>query len=95
MNRCPLNVSDVIAISGTSAANATALVARTIYRLCSNTSCWVLQGAAPVATVGSGSTFLPAGVEMWIDGSLGAHVAVIQDAAAGHASLTKMRVFGP
>lgn len=48
------------------------------------------QTATTTASAGSGSTFLPAGALILLDGSNGAAVSVIQDSAAGKASITQV-----
>lgn len=43
------------------------------------------------ATAGNGSSFLPAGAIILVDGSNGAKVSVIQDSSAGKASITQVQ----
>lgn len=68
----------------------TATLGQALYQLTADTSLWFSQGTTPTATVGNGSTYLAAGQAVTLDGSLGAQVAVLQSAAAGHASLTPL-----
>jgi hypothetical protein len=46
------------------------------------------QTMTTTATAGAGSLFVPSGVVEWLDGAYGAKVSVIQDSAAGKASIT-------
>jgi hypothetical protein len=49
-----------------------------------------LQGSSPTASTGSGSTYLPAGSIVLLDGQQGSSVSVVQDAVAGTASITQV-----
>lgn len=61
-----------------------------IWQFCSSTACFVAQGAAPVAAAAEGSIFVPAGVPILIHGNDGAKLAVIQQAAGGLATLSRV-----
>ena len=80
------------AVGGTSAAFGT-MAADTLYTFVSSTACWIAQGDTPTASAGAGSMYVPANVTVVLNGSDGAECAVIQDTAAGKASLTRMRRF--
>ena len=83
--------SDTQAVSGTAATMAPTMAAGEVWLFVSSTNCYIAQGAAPEATAGDGSMFVPAGVIIPIDGALGAKLSVIQAAAGGTASLTRAR----
>lgn len=86
-------LADEVAVAGASATFPTLNMVITkqpglaLYQLCANTDIWYSQGVTPTATAGPASVFLAKGVIAILDGSLGAKVAVIQDSAAGKASL--------
>ena len=88
-----ISLADEVAVGAASAAFATLLMDTTgsrgqhLYRYCANVASWIAQGAAPVASAGAGSMFVPAGVEVVVDGFDGAKLAVIEDGSAGKASL--------
>ena len=50
------------------------------------------QTATTTATVGSGSSFLPLGVPVAVDGSNGAKISIVRDTASGAASITQCQV---
>jgi hypothetical protein len=76
------------AVSGTSAAFG-AMAVNEIWRLTATTNLWWSQGATPTATAGAGSAYLAAGQVVLVNGNNGAQVAVIEDTAAGKASLCR------
>ncbi len=76
------------AVSNVSAAFG-AMANSDIWQLVANTDIWYSQGSSPTASAGNGSTFLAKGQIALFYGSNGAKVAVIQDSAAGKASLTR------
>lgn len=82
--------SQSAAIGGAAANVATALVPGKRYEFTANTSCWIKQGAAPTATAGAGSLFVPAGRVVPITGSRGAIISAIQDAAPGRGAVTEV-----
>lgn len=75
----------------TSAANlAAALSATGTYVYTANVDTFIKQGAAPTASAGAASMFVPAGMPVLIDGAQGAVVSVI-GLAAGHATLQTVK----
>lgn len=50
---------------------------------------FTVASAAPTASIGSGSAFVPASVQTVLDGVRGPQLGVIRDAADGKASMTK------
>lgn len=84
------------AVSGTHIEFGTTMKAGSIWMFVCSTACWIKQGASAAlasspATAATGSMFVPATVTIYIDGACGADLSVIQDAAAGKASLTLAR----
>lgn len=85
--------SQVAAVGAASAKFTNAMAKGKYYRLCSNTDCWYKVGPTGVAAAAdtADSHFLAAGrVEYLItnDTTDWGFVAVIQEAAGGHASLS-------
>ena len=81
--------------SGTAATLTTSLdntreLGAALYALSANQDIWFLQGSSPTASTGSGSTYLPAGSIVLLDGQQGSSVSVVQDAVAGTASITQV-----
>lgn len=76
------------AVGGSSAVITFVLVVDNFYLFASNTDCWIAQSATPVASAGAGSMYVPANLQVVINGRVGNHIAVIQDAGAGKCSLT-------
>lgn len=72
------------------AMDATQPLGVALYSYVANVASWIAQGATPTAVAGSGSMYVPAGVQVTIDGSLGAGLAVIDDGSAGKCSLTPL-----
>lgn len=85
--------ADQVAVGAASAqfTNIVAMAAGQHYMFCSNIACWIKQGLNPTASAAPGSMYVPANVQVDIDGGVGIKLAVIQDAAGGKASLTRMR----
>lgn len=85
----------MIAVAGTSVAFTSAIPPgpAAIYLFTCSVNCWIAQGAAPVASAATGSFYVLAGTVMPINGLGGAHLAVIQDAAAGKACLARASTF--
>lgn len=67
-----------------------AMVAKARYAFSTTTACYVLQGANPTATAGDGSTLVPAGATIYLDGGLGAKIAVLRATADGECTLTRV-----
>lgn len=62
------------------------------YVLTTTTASWVAQGSAPTAVAGTdGNFYLPANVQLRVDGACGAKLAIIRAAADGFASLAYNR----
>jgi hypothetical protein len=76
------------AVSSTSTQFATTMIVGTYYELVANVGLWLAQGSDPTASAGSDSMYVPAGVVVILDPSNGVKAAVIEDSAAGKASLT-------
>ena len=77
---------------GTLLMTTTGVVGQNRYQYVANVASWIAQGSNPTATAGAGSTYVPAGVIVLLDGHLGAKLAVIQDGSGGKASLTPVQV---
>lgn len=86
--------SDEVAVGAASAqfANIVAMAAGQMYVFVSSTACWILQGANPTASAAPGSMYVPPNTIVFIGGLNGIKLAVIQDAAPGKASLTKVQL---
>lgn len=88
-----ISLADELVAGGVSATFATLAMDTTgsrgqhLYRFCANVGTWIAQGAAPTASAGAGSMYIPAGKEVLLDGLEGAQLAVINDGSAGKASL--------
>lgn len=80
-----------VAVTGTSTRFGATMDSHSAYVFSTTTDTWIAQGATPTATVGAGSSLVPAGTMILIDGVCGADLAVLQDSAAGRASLTRAR----
>lgn len=65
-----------------------------IWMFVANVDAWIAQGANPTASAGAGSMFVPARTPVYILGSAGAKLAVIEDSSGGKASLTEVRYAG-
>ena len=84
----------VHATVGAASTSFGAMVAGRLYAFTSTTTCWITQGqgsSTPTATKGDLSTIVGAGQTVYLDGTVGAKVAVIQDTAGGSATLTMAR----
>lgn len=86
------STSEVEAVTAVAASFTTEMAAGEFYVFASSTNCYIAQGATPTATAGDGSMFVPAGVQVLIDGGLGAALSVIRATADGSASLTRAKV---
>lgn len=82
--------ADEVAVGVASAqfAAITTMAVGQFFLFVSSTACWIKPGANPTASAGAGSMYVPANFPIVVDGSLGAKLAVIRDAADGKASLT-------
>ena len=68
-----------------------ALTVGTLYMLTLTAAGWICQSnAGTAATKGVGSLYLPANVQILIDGAQGSKLHILQDAAGGNASLVKV-----
>lgn len=90
--------SKTVAVTGTAASFSFAMIAHSYYHLISSTDFWFKQGTtasfgASPATAGAGSMFWRAGVPLVLTGAAGADVSIIQDTAAGKASLTEIQAY--
>jgi hypothetical protein len=57
------------------------------YVYCANCDSWIQQGNAPTASAGAGSMFVPANMQLVLDGAYGVALSVIADSSSGRASL--------
>lgn len=87
------STSDVQAVSGISAQMSPTMEVDQVWMFACNVDCYIAQGANPTAAVADGSMFVPAGEVIYIDGGVGAKLAVIQASSGGFASLTRLRRF--
>lgn len=87
-----LSASQSTTITAAAANVATALVPGKRYIFVANTDSWIKQGAAPTATAGAGSTFVPARTIVQIIGGSGAVISAIRDTADGRGSVTEVDV---
>ena len=93
MRVCPVtSTADVMAVTSSAAAMAPTMVDGGSYIFVCSVACYILQGAAPTATAADGSMYVPAGVTLLLDGTLGAKLSVIRAAGDGTASLTRAKV---
>lgn len=80
-----------VAIGASSAPITNGFAATTSdIRVVATSNCWISIGAAPTATNGAGSTYLPANVVEYFHVTGGQKVAVIQDSASGTLSVSEM-----
>lgn len=77
-----------ITYTGTAGLSAAVGVSTTLVRLVSSSDCFVLIGAAPVATSSNGS-LLPAGVVEYFGITPGQKVSVVQSSASGTLNITE------
>lgn len=85
--------SAMVTVSGVSTEVTFTMVANTLYQFTTNTACFIKQGAAgaTTATAGSGSILVPANTSVFLHGSSGAALAVIQDTTGGRATLCEIQ----
>lgn len=80
--------AEALAVTGTAAEFALAMVRGRTYAYVCTVDSWVAQGASPqTATAGSGSAFVPAGLTVYLDGGRGAALSAIRNVGSGTASL--------
>jgi hypothetical protein len=86
--------SDQVAVGAASAQfpNIVAMAAGQMFVFVSSTACWIMQSANPTASAAPASMYVPPNTIVFISGSNGAKLAVIQDAAGGKASLTQVQL---
>jgi hypothetical protein len=84
--------SDFVAFTTTTqfAGVGATMAAGQLFCFTATVDCWIAQGANPTATKGAGSMFVQKGVQVVIDGSQGAKLAVLQDVGGGNASLVQI-----
>jgi hypothetical protein len=88
---CPdISTSIEKAVGAASISFGSAMAIGEVWMFTSNTACWIKQGTGVTASAANGSMYTPANVDRNIDGAGGPDLAVIQDAAGGKASLTRM-----
>jgi len=79
--------TDVIAVAGASAQSAAFISSEIL--VTGNTNCWITIGANPTAVADTdGNMYLAANGERHIRVKVGDKLAVIQDSAAGHISVS-------
>lgn len=89
-----ISLADEVAVTAASATFALAMdttqpTGARLYRYVANVGTWIAQGSAPLAAA-AGSIYVAAGVEVVLDGADGAALAVIDDGAAGKATLVPL-----
>lgn len=98
MKVCPVtSTSDSMAVTGTAATMAPAMTDGSYWGFVCSVACWVKQGTAAAlaispATAADGSMYIPAGVVVLFDGTIGDSLSVIRDSTSGTASLTRAKV---
>jgi hypothetical protein len=85
------STSIVRAVGAASVSFGAAMADGQVWLFASSAGAWIRQGAGVAASAANGSTFVPAGVVMAIDGACGPDLAVIEAGAGGTASLTMAR----
>ncbi len=84
----------VVSYTGTAAAFSATMAARQYFQFTASTACWIKQGTTPTAVAGAaGNIFVPLGAVLILDGGLGPDVSVVQDAAAGKATLAGVHTY--
>lgn len=71
---------------------STTLAEGQFFILTSTTACYILQGSNPTAAVAANNTYVPPNVPFYIDGGLGAKLAIIRLTVDGEATLTRAKV---
>jgi hypothetical protein len=69
---------------------STTLDPKRFYLFSSSVSCYISQGSAPTAAAANGSMYVPAGILVCLDGSVGATVSVL-GTGVGNATLVQGR----
>lgn len=85
--------ADFLAVGAGSLQFAISMNSGEFYMFASSTACLIRQGSNPTASAAAGSTFVPAGTIVYIDGGVGAKLAVIQSSAGGNATLTRLKAY--
>jgi len=86
------NSSSFLAVTST-AATHTAMTKPKRYVFTANTTCYIKQGPAassPVASAGTGSMLVPAGLAILIDSNYGDTLSVVRDSADGASTLQEL-----
>lgn len=77
-----------VAVGAASAQLTSTLVAGKVYSLATSTGLWVKQGfGAQTAAIAAANVYVPAGGTVYLHGSNGTHVSVIQDTTGGNCSI--------
>lgn len=78
---------------GAASAQFTTMVEGSRYVVMSTTAAWIAIGSNPTAVIrAAGNTYLPPNIPVIVTAETGAlKVAIIQDTAAGHSSLTRVQ----
>lgn len=85
--------STVVSYTGTPGSFTAAMVAQKFYSFNATTNCWIKQGTAPTASAASGSLYVPIGATVYLDGTVGPDLSVIQDSAGGKATLAGVKTY--
>lgn len=78
------------AVAFTTHAESAAIASNGVL-LCSTADCWYTVGSSPVATVGAGSFFLPAGVPWGQTILSGQKISVVQNASGGTLAIVPVK----
>lgn len=91
----PISTSALVAsYTGTPTALTASMVARTYYQLTATTNCWIKQGTAPTAAANTiGNLYIPIGTTVYLDGTAGPDLSIVQDSAAGKAVLAAIKTY--
>lgn len=83
--------STAVNVTSASAEFATMMARDEFYVFTSSVDCWIHQ-ASPTSTASAapGSAFIPANVPVYINGGVGAKLAVVRDSGDGTATLTRV-----
>ncbi len=83
MQTFPADWSRVTAIEIGASSAMTDIITSRLVRVVANTDCYIAIGAEPVATAGTGSWFLPRGVDLDVPITPGQKIAALRDADDG------------
>ncbi len=91
----PVSLSAITATyTGTPGALSIPMLAKTFYQFTASTACWIKQGTAPTAAANTAANlFVPLGTTVYLDGTNGPDLSVVQDAAAGKACLAAVKTY--